>query len=319
LTGMPLWMPCSAMGDTEAAVKIIECVPNFSEGRSPEKVREIAAAAASVPGVTLLDYSWDADHNRSVVTFLGKPAVVCDAALASGGKALELIDLRGHEGVHPRIGAVDVVPFIPLAEAKMRDAVSEAHRFGRTFAERYGIPVFFYGEAALNPACRELPDIRRGSLPGLIARLRGGDWRPDAGPAICSERAGAVAVGARMPLIAFNINLHTADVGLARRIAGKIRESGGGLPGVRAIGVFLASRNLAQVSMNITDFRITSLQEVFAFVSREAAAAGVAVLESELIGLAPQAALKAETAAAILLKDFSPQRIIENHLPVMTA
>jgi len=303
------------MGIVEAAVKIIECVPNFSEGRTPEKVREIAAAVAAVPGVRLLDYSWDADHNRSVVTFLGAPESAQAAALAAGDAALKLIDLRNHAGVHPRIGAVDVVPFIPLAGAVMADAVATAHRFGRVFAERRGLPVFFYGEAAVNPAYRELSEIRRGGLPGLMARLATGGWRPDAGPAVCSERTGAVAVGARMPLIAYNINLKTPDVVLARRIAGKIRESGGGLPGVKALGLFLASRKLAQVSMNLTDFRVTSFREAFAFVHREAAAAGVEILESELIGLAPQEALNAETAAAVRLREFSPQRIIESHLP----
>jgi len=299
---------------SEAAMKILECVPNFSEGRSPKKVREITAAAAAVPGLSILDYSWDTDHHRSVVTFLGAPEDVYEAALAAGGKALEIIDLRGHDGVHPRIGAVDVVPFIPLAETQMAEAVYWAHRFGRTFAERHGVPVFFYGEAAVNPARRQLPDIRRGGLAGLIDRLCNRGWYPDAGPSACPERAGAVAVGARMPLIAYNINLKTADIALAKRIAGRIREANGGLPGVRAIGVFLASRKLAQVSMNLTDFRVTSLQDAFDFVSREAAAAGMEVLESELIGLAPQAALNAETAAAILLRDFSPARIIETHL-----
>ncbi|MDI9569474.1 MAG: glutamate formimidoyltransferase [Pseudomonadota bacterium] len=293
---------------------ILECVPNFSEGRSPEKVREIAEAAAGVPGVSVLDYSWDADHNRSVVTFLGGAEGVYHAALAAGGKALEIIDLRGHDGAHPRIGAVDVVPFIPLAGAQMTEAVYWARRFGHAFAERHGIPVFFYGEAAVDPVRRQLPDIRRGGLAGLIDRLCNGDWHPDAGPSTCPERAGAVAVGARMPLIAYNINLKTADISLAKHIAGRIREAGGGLPGVRAIGVFLASRKLAQVSMNLTDFRVTSLRDAFAFVSREAAGAGVEILESELIGLAPRAALNAETAAAILLKDFSPAKIIETHL-----
>ncbi len=302
------------MGGAEKAVKIIECVPNFSEGRSPEKVREIAAAVAAVPGVRLLDYSWDADHNRSVVTFLGRPEDVQAAAMAAGGTALELIDLNGHEGVHPRIGAVDVVPFIPLAGAAMADAVTAAHRFGQAFAARHGIPVFFYGAAAINPAYRELSEIRRGGLPGLMARLVAGDWRPDSGPSQCSERTGAVAVGARMPLIAFNINLQTDNLGLARRIAGKIREANGGLPGVKALGLFLASRNLAQVSMNITDFRRTSLLDVFAFVHREATAAGEEILESELIGLAPQDALNEETAVAIRLREFSPRQIIENHL-----
>ena len=295
-------------------VKIIECVPNFSEGRDPEKIKAIAAAASAVSGIKLLDYSWDSDHHRSVITFLGEPEYVYEAALAAGGKALELIDLRCHDGVHPRIGAVDVVPFVPLAGAAMSDAVACAHRFGREFAARYGTPVFFYGEAAKNEITRELPNIRSGGLPGLIKRLRAGECQPDEGPSVCLDRSGAVAVGARMPLIAYNINLDSSDVGLAKRIAGMIRESNGGLPSVRAIGVLLKSRNLAQVSMNLTNFEVTSIRKVFESVRKEADMEGVNVLESELIGLAPRAALDEETAAYIRLNGFSAQRIIETHL-----
>jgi glutamate formiminotransferase len=297
-------------------VKIIECVPNFSEGRDPEKVKAIAAAASAVSGVRLLDYSWDRDHHRSVITFLGAPECVYEAALAAGSKALELIDLRCHDGVHPRIGAVDVVPFVPLDGAKMADAVACAHRFGREFAARHGTPVFFYGEAAKNEISRELPKIRSGGLPGLIKRLRAGECQPDEGPNVCLDRSGAVAVGARMPLIAYNVNLDSSDVGLAKRIAGTIRESNGGLPCVRAIGVLLKSRNLAQVSMNLTNFQVTSVRMVFESVRKEAAMAGVDILESELIGLAPRAALDEETAAYIRLNGFSAQQIIETYLPL---
>jgi glutamate formiminotransferase len=297
-------------------IKIIECVPNFSEGRDPEKIKAIAAAASAVSGVRLLDYSWDRDHHRSVITFLGEPEYVYEAALAAGNKALELIDLRCHDGVHPRIGAVDVVPFVPLEGAKMSDAVACAHRFGRTFAARHGTPVFFYGEAAKNEITRELPKIRSGGLPGLIKRLRAGECQPDEGPSVCLDRSGAVAVGARMPLIAYNINLDSSDVGLAKRIAGMIRESNGGLPSVRAIGVLLKSRNLAQVSMNLTNFEVTSIRKVFERVRKEADIEGVNILESELIGLVPRAALDEETAAYIRLLGFSAQRIIETHLPL---
>jgi glutamate formiminotransferase len=297
-------------------VKIIECVPNFSEGRDLEKVKAIAAAVSAVSGVSLLDYSWDRDHNRSVLTFLGAAEYVYEAALAAGSKALELIDLKCHEGVHPRVGAIDVVPFIPLEGARMSDAVTCAHRFGRTFAADHGVPVFFYGEAAKNEANRELPNIRRGGLPGLIKRLRAGACHPDEGPNVCPDRSGAVAVGARMPLIAYNINLESSDVGLAKRIAGMIRASNGGLPCVRALGLLLKSRNLAQVSMNLTNFQVTSLRKVFERVKKEADLAGVDILESELIGLAPRAALDEETAAYIRLNGFSAQRLIETHLPM---
>ncbi|MFA6412971.1 MAG: glutamate formimidoyltransferase [Syntrophales bacterium] len=296
--------------------KIIECIPNFSEGRDPEIIKAIAAAASAVSGVRLLDYSWDRDHHRSVITFLGEPEYVYEAALAAGSKALELIDLSCHDGVHPRIGALDVVPFVPLEGAKMSDAVACAHRFGRAFAAEHGVPVFFYGEAAKNEASRELPKIRRGGLPGLIKRMAAGTYKPDEGPDVCPDRSGAVAVGARMPLIAYNINLDSSDVGLAKRIAGVIRESNGGLPSVRAIGVLLKSRNLAQVSMNLTNFHVTSMREVFDSVRKEADLAGVSIRESELIGLAPRAALDEETAAYIRLIGFSAQRIIETHLPL---
>jgi glutamate formiminotransferase len=294
--------------------RIIECVPNFSEGRDTEKIKAIAAAVSAVSGVRLLDYSWDHDHHRSVITFLGEPECVYEAALAAGSKALELIDLKCHEGVHPRIGAVDVVPFIPLEGAEMVDAVDCAHRFGRTFAAERGVPVFFYGEAARNEAIRELPLIRSGGLRGLIKRLRAGECQPDEGPDLCSYRSGAVAVGARMPLIAYNINLDSSDVGLAKRIARLIRESSGGLPCVRALGLCLKSRNLAQVSMNLTNFQVTSIREAFENVRKEAEEAGVDILESELIGLVPRAALDEETAAYIRLNGFSAQRIIETHL-----
>ncbi|HON22693.1 MAG TPA: glutamate formimidoyltransferase, partial [Syntrophales bacterium] len=229
-------------------MKILECVPNFSEGRDPDKVRAVAAAVTAVPGVRLLDCSWDADHNRSVLTFLGAPADVCRAALAAAGKALEIIDLGRHDGVHPRIGAVDVVPFVPLGDAEMADAVFWAHHFGTDLAARHHVPVFFYGEAALNPACRELSEIRRGGLPGLMARLREGSWLPDAGPRTCVESIGATAVGARMPLLAYNINLKTPDIALAKRIAGKIREAGGGLPGRDSPSVASSRRFSARIA-----------------------------------------------------------------------
>lgn len=295
-------------------MKIIECVPNFSEGRDTAKVAAIAEAVRAVSGVRLLDYSLDSDHHRSVLTFLGDADAVVRAALAAGEKALEIIDLKDHTGVHPRIGAVDVVPFVPLGDARMADAVEAAHRFGRLFGERFTIPVFFYGEAALSPERRELSDIRRGGIEGLRERITDVCWCPDAGPAVCHERGGAVAVGARMPLVAYNINLQSGDIALARQIARSIRTADGGLPSVKALGLYLASRGIVQVSMNLTDYRQTSMRTVFDCVRSAAAAAGVAVLESELIGLAPAAALDETTARHILLKDFSAQRIIETYL-----
>ncbi|MDD5167339.1 MAG: glutamate formimidoyltransferase [Syntrophales bacterium] len=295
-------------------MKIIECVPNFSEGRDPRKVEKIAGAVRTVSGVKLLDFSFDPDHHRSVLTFIGEPDAVIQGALAAGEKALELIDIRLHSGVHPRIGAIDVVPFIPLGDAQMDDAISAAHRFGRLFGERFSIPVYFYGDAALDAGRRELPDIRRGGIEALRERIRETCWCPDVGPAVCHESAGAVAVGARMPLLAFNINLKSGDLDLARRIARSVRESGGGFRNVKALGLFLKSRGLAQVSMNLTDYRETSIRSVYDRVQAEASKAGVELLESELIGLSPAAALDEETARHVRLRDFSDKRIIETYL-----
>jgi glutamate formiminotransferase len=295
-------------------LKIIECVPNFSEGRDPDKVRMIAETVRTVPHVRLLDYSLDPDHHRSVLTFIGEPAEVVRGALAVGAKALELIDIRKHQGVHPRIGAVDVVPFVPLGDAAMPDAIKAAHEFGRCFSERHNIPVYFYGEAALDAARRELPNIRRGGIEGLRERIASPGWSPDAGPAACHDQGGAVAVGARMPLVAYNVNLQSNDLNLARRIAGAIRESGGGFRQVKAIGLWLKSRGIVQVSMNLTDYRVTSIQAVFDRVRKEALKAGVNILESELIGLAPAAAINEATARHVLLRDYSEKKIIETYL-----
>ena len=295
-------------------MKIIECVPNFSEGRDPEKVALVAAAVRAVPGIRLLDYSFDPDHHRSVLTFIGEAGPVIQGALAAGEKALELIDIREHSGVHPRIGAVDVVPFVPLGDAVMADAIAAAHEFGRLFGERFCIPIYFYGDAASDPGRRELSDIRRGSIEGLKERIGDHAWRPDVGPAACHERGGAAAVGARMPLVAYNINLDSGDLELARRIACSIREAGGGLPNVKALGLYLASLGVAQVSINLTDYRKTSIRTVFDRVHAEASAAGVEILESELIGLAPAAALDEETARHVRLRDFSEKKIIETYL-----
>jgi glutamate formiminotransferase / 5-formyltetrahydrofolate cyclo-ligase len=296
-------------------MNIIECVPNFSEGRHRDKVEDIVAALLTVPGISLLNTCLDADHNRSVVTFIGTPDAVLAGALAICSKACEIIDMRLHQGEHPRIGAVDVVPFIPLADATMADAVDIAHRFGRTFAERNHIPVYFYGEAALDVRRKNLADIRRGGYEQLREKIKESAWQPDAGGTAFSERSGATAVGARMPLIAFNVNLKTADRDIARNIAAAIRESGGGLPHVKALGIFLESRNLAQVSMNLTDFRITSPKKAFDLIRDKARSLNTDVLESELIGLIPQEALNDTSPEYLMINGFAKERILENHMP----
>lgn len=294
-------------------MKIIECVPNISEGWNKKKVLEIAGALNAFPGVKLLDICMDRDHHRGVLTFIGPPDAMQEAALAVCGRALESIDMREHTGAHPRIGAVDVVPFVPLGEATMRDAVRVAQGFGRAYGERNRIPVYFYGEAARVPWKRELSDIRRGGYEALRERMSDPRWMPDAGPAVFHERSGATAVGARIPLIAFNINLKSGDLALAQNIARTIRQSGGGLPFVKALGIPLKSRKLAQVSMNLTDYRVTSVRTVFERVREVAARHGIEILESELIGLIPQAALAGTTPGDLKLRGFSDTKILETH------
>ncbi|MBN1664270.1 MAG: glutamate formimidoyltransferase [Deltaproteobacteria bacterium] len=295
-------------------MKIMECVPNFSEGRDKNKVAGIAETLCAATGIRLLDYSMDADHNRSVFTFIGTPEAVMQGMMAACGKAFELIDMKQHKGAHPRIGAADVIPFIPLGDAQMSDAVETAHTFGRKLSARYHIPVYFYGEAALKPERKTLSYLRRGGYEGLRDKMQEPQWIPDAGAADFNENSGASCVGARMPLIAFNINLKTDDLAVAKTIAISVRESGGGLKCVQAMGVPLRSRNIVQVSMNLTDYRQTSIRRVFDAVKERTEAAGVDILESELIGLAPREAFADATSEYLQLTDFPEQKILETHL-----
>jgi glutamate formiminotransferase len=298
-------------------MKIIECVPNFSEGCDKKKIDAIARAIKAVPGVRLADYSGDVDHNRSVFTFLGKPDDVLKAALAASKKALELIDMREQSGVHPRLGAVDVVPFIPLGRAKMKDAVDLAHVFGEKLYERFGVPVYFYGLAAKNVQCVELPDVRRGGYERLADKITCAEGTPDVGESKFNERSGAAAVGARDLLVAYNINLDCDNLNLARHIASRIREKHGGLRHVRAIGVILKSRALAQVSMNLTNCKETPLKTVFDEVKTMAAEGGVEILESELIGLMPKCALAGTTPQYLKLKNYDKHRLLETHIKAL--
>jgi len=295
-------------------MKIMECIPNFSEGRDREKVGAIADAILAVREVKLLDFSMDCDHHRSVFTFIGSPEDVFTGAMAACKKAIDVIDMRKHEGVHPRLGAVDVVPFVPLGGADMQDAVALAHRFGRDFAGKSRIPVYFYGEAALHHSRKELSEIRRGGYEKLKEKIKDPRWQPDAGPSVFNDRAGATVVGARMPLIAFNVNLNTGDLAMAKTIAAAIRQSGGGLKHVMAIGVPLKSRKIVQISMNLTNYRETSVRTAFDAVKKQVSQQGVAILESELIGLVPEAALEGVSADYLQLSRFSADCIIETHL-----
>ena len=299
---------------------LIECVPNFSEGRRPEVLEEIVHAIGQIDGVTLLDSSRDETHNRSVVTFAGSAEPVVRAATAAVGRALELIDMNHHTGAHPRIGAVDVIPFVPLAHTRIEECVDLARRFGELIAKLYELPVYLYGEAALRPERRRLADVRRGQYEGLKAEIGvNPDRDPDYGPMRLHPRGGAVAVGARKPLIAFNVNLATADVAIAKRIAQTIRESSGGLPALQAMGLLLDplvadGQPMAQVSLNLLDWERTGIAAVVHEIARLAAAQGTRIDHCELIGLAPTAALLEVAADTLGLRDFTPDQALELRL-----
>jgi glutamate formiminotransferase len=293
-------------------VAVIESVPNVSEGRRPEVVEALAAAVRRVPGVRLLDYSSDASHNRSVFTMAGDAAPLKDAILALFESATAQIDLRTHSGEHPRLGAVDVVPFIPIEGASMDDCVALAKDTAAAVASRFSVPVYLYEEASANPARRNLEDIRRGEFEGLAAKMQTPGWTPDFGPSAPHPSAGASVIGARMPLIAYNINLATNRLDVAKKIAAAVRHSSGGFRFVKAMGIELADRGIVQVSMNLTNYEKTPMFRVFEAVKREAERYGVQVLESEIIGLVPSAALTASAAYFLQLQRFTSDQVLEN-------
>lgn len=302
----------------------------MSEGHDRTIIERIAESIANT-GCSVLDIHSDSDHHRSVFTVIGDEEQIADGAVALVESAIALIDLRTHSGVHPRIGAVDVIPFVPLGAAKMADCVAVAQRIGRTISDRWALPVYLYGMAAQSAHRSSLPWIRRGGFEGLSKKLA--EMRPDFGPQQPHPTAGAVAVGARHFLVAFNVVLDTAEVAIARGIASAIREANGGLPGVKALGLSLASRNLVQVSMNLTqvsrnlaqvslnlaDVPATTIPEAFQAVSREAKQVGIRVLESEIVGLIPKIALDGATAADLLMQDDPRERILETRLAGRTS
>lgn len=293
---------------------VIECVPNVSEGRRPEVVAALADALRQTAGVRLLDYSSDASHNRSVFTMVGNAASLKTAVLALVARAVETIDLRAHEGEHPRIGAVDVIPFIPIDDVTMEDCVALARDVGAALADRFRIPIYLYEEAAANPLRRNLEDIRRGEFEGFAEKMRRDEWRPDFGPSAPHPSAGASVVGARAPLIAYNINLATDRLDVANKIAAAVRFSSGGLRYVKAMGVRLGDRGIVQVSINLTNYQKTPIHRVFEMVKREAARYGVAVVESEIVGLVPAPALIDAASHYLQLERFAPDQILENKL-----
>jgi glutamate formiminotransferase len=293
---------------------LIECVPNVSEGRRADVVAAMADAIRRVPGVRLLDHSSDPSHNRSVFTMVGDAAGLEDAILALFERAAADIDLRSHRGEHPRLGAVDVVPFVPIEGASMADCVALARKVGAEVAKRYSIPVYLYEDASANQARRNLEDIRRGEFEGLSAKMAQEGWAPDFGGPTPHPTAGATVIGARMPLIAYNINLATNRLDVAKKIAAAIRFSSGGFRFVKAMGIALEDRGIVQVSMNLTNYEKTPVFRVFETVKREAERYGVQILESEIVGLIPSAALNSAAEYYLQIAGFKSDQVLENRL-----
>jgi glutamate formiminotransferase len=291
--------------------RIIESVPNISEGRRSDVIGAAVAALRRTPGVRVLDVQSDKDHNRSVLTLVGDETALSAALLDLFAVAVERIDLRSHTGEHPRLGAIDVVPFVPVEGATLQDCVALARRVGQMAGERFGLPIFLYEEAASAPHRRNLEDIRRGQFEGLAQKMKDPMWAPDFGPSAPHPSAGATVVGARMPLVAYNINLGTGDVEVAKRIAKAIRHSSGGFRFVKAMGLLLEERGVAQVSINMTDFKKTPLHRVFETVRSEAERYGVPVIGSEIVGLVPSEALLDAAEHFLRLEGFSPSQILE--------
>jgi glutamate formiminotransferase len=295
--------------------KLMECIPNISEGRRLDLVEEFADIVRAVPGVTLIDYSSDASHNRSVFTFLGDPDQVMEAAFRFAQHAVEKIDLRVHEGEHPRMGAVDVIPFVPIRDMDMAECVERSKVLGKRIADELDLPVFLYEESASAPHRKNLAAIRKGQFEGMAAKVLEDQWHPDFGGNRIHPSAGVVAVGARQPLIAFNINLDTSDVSIAKKIAKIIREKDGGFRAVKALGVMLEERNIAQVSINMCDYKQTPLYRVLEFVRFEAARYGVHVVGTEIIGLAPMMAFVDAADYYLQIEKFEPfKQVLECHL-----
>ena len=296
-------------------LRLVECVPNFSEGQRREVIESITDAIRKTPGVMLLDVESNPDHNRSVISFVGEPGPVKDAALAASQKAIELIDLRHHKGEHPRMGAVDVVPFVPLSGVTMDDCVSLARSFGQEFAEKFHVPVFLYEEAATTLERRNLADVREGEFEGLRDEIgRDPAKKPDFGPEKIHATAGATAVGAREILVAYNVNLGTSDLDVAKKIAHQLRAKDGGLAFVKALGFGLKERGIVQVSMNLTNYRKSQLFKAYELVKLFADRYGVPVVGSEIVGLAPMDSLVDSAEFYLRLENFSRDQVLERKL-----
>jgi glutamate formiminotransferase len=294
-------------------MRLLECVPNISEGRDQDKIALIAEEVKKHTGIKLLDCSSDRDHHRSVFTFIGEPEATKDAAFSLAMKAFDLIDMREHKGDHPRLGAVDVVPFVPVQGVEMEEAVQIAHEFGKGLGKR-GIPVFFYEEAATRPERKDLPSIRKGEYEGLGEKLKDPEWKPDEGPDHFNPKFGATVVGARFPLVAYNVNLKTKDLSLAKEIARKVRFKDGGFPHVRAMGVDLKEKEMVQVSMNLTHYRVTNIPKVYEFIKGEALKKGIEIEGSEIVGLIPLGVLEGVAQHYLKCPPFSVRQVIEQRI-----
>ncbi len=293
---------------------IVECVPNFSEGRDLHKIERIADAFRARENLKLLNYSSDKDHNRMVITAIGEPEVMKNAIIEATGIAIKEIDLTKHSGEHPRMGAVDVIPFIPIKGMSIEEADILAKEVGKIIGEKYQLPVFLYERSASSPHRQNLASVRKGEFEGLEEKMKHPEWKPDYGSATKHPTAGGVVVGARMPLIAFNVNLHTTNMEIADKIAKKIRFIGGGLRFCKAMGVDLKEKNMVQVSMNLTDYTQTSIYQVVEMIRIEAKRYGVNIAGSELIGLVPLEAVADTVSYYLGLENFSSQQILETHL-----
>lgn len=291
--------------------KIVECVPNFSEGRDREKIEKIVDPFRTKDGVKLLDIQWDHDHNRMVVTTVGAPQPLKEAVVEAMGVAVDLIDMTGHQGQHPRMGATDVVPFIPIKNMTAAEAVELSREIAKEVSKRYGLPVFLYEDSATRPERKNLATIRKGQFEGMAEKMKDPDWRPDFGPETIHPTAGVTAVGARMPLVAYNVNLDTDKLEIADRIARQVRHISGGLRFCKGIGVELKDRGIVQVSMNMTDYTKTALYRAFELVRIEARRYGVNVVGSEIVGLVPMEALIDCAAYYLGLEDFSMDQVLE--------
>ena len=291
--------------------KIIECVPNFSEGRDLKKIEKIVEPFRGQEGVKLLDYQNDEDHNRAVVTVVGKPEALKAAVIESMGVAIELIDMNSHQGQHPRMGAIDVVPFIPVKNVSVEEAVEISKAAAKEAASQYGLPIFLYEQSASRPERQNLAAIRKGQFEAMAEKLAQPEWAPDFGPRQIHPTAGVTAMGARMPLVAYNVNLDTSQLEIADALAKKVRHISGGLRYCKGIGIELKDRGIVQVSMNLTDYTKTALYRVFELIRIEARRYGVNVVGSEVIGLVPMEALIDTAAFYLGLEDFSMEQVLE--------